>query len=492
MSTPRHSFKLTIASTAIAAALPFAMTPGFISTAFAEQAASSPIISNYSATGSLTITNPQTDATYTLYRVKTYTKADDVNSPLITASEAKSMIEKENGTATLISGTGPTWSDLPLGQYYVKVSGANNVNSFVVSVPSTNADRTEWNYNISVTTKTATTGTEKKVVDENGNAVTSATYANVDDYLYYQISSAIPANVNPEKYTSGTTWIKQYVITDTIDDPNLTVDDTKYSVKVGDTSLVSNTDYSVTNGVITLTESGRKALASAWTANPNVKVVTTIKTKVNSIDKTDGAVSNNANVMWETKIENPTDPTDDTNTDGNGEVTNPSNGNTPVVTKWVKIRAKKVGNNNAALAGAKFKLYACDNSGVLGNQIKLNNGAVTEWTSAQGTGDIVIDGINTDYGTVCLVESEAPSGFELQPKPIVVSLASPDTVTGDGVTKADGPNMKVSVSAGNIVNVPSKFPTLPLTGGKGVALFAFLAALIAGATVLATRKAARK
>lgn len=509
MTASRRNLKLAIASTTLAAITPLVVMPAIVDVTAGAQETASPIITDYSAKGSITIANPQTGATYALYLVKEYKQASDVTPALLTVTEAEAMVTNE--TATKITGTGPAWTGLALGQYYVKITGANNVKSFVVSVPSTNADRTGWNYALNITTKEATTTTEKKVVDSAGNDVASSTYANVGDTLYYQITSAIPANVNAEKYTEGTTWIKQYVITDKIADPNLT--DVKYSVKVGSTALESGTDYNLAEGVITLTEAGRIKLATAWTADNTAKVVTTIQATVAAIGTTDGTVSNTADVMWESKIANPEDPSDDANTGGDGnQPHNPSNPDddndpstpndpdkpdtsTPVVTKWAKIRAKKIDESGTALGGAKFKLYACDAQGTLGDQIKLNAGATEEWTSSSTDGDtkgeVVIDGINTAYGTVCLVESQAPSGYELQPSPTIINLATLTNVTTN-TSNVDGTDMNVSADAGNITNVKSKFPTLPLTGGKGIAVFAVLAALIAAGTVVATRKAANK
>lgn len=81
----------------------------------------------------------------------------------------------------------------------------------------------------------------------------------------------------------------------------------------------------------------------------------------------------------------------------------------------------------------------------------------------------------------CLVETEAPDGYELLPNPIAIDFTRADVAKTDDGTDA------VTVRA-KIENVATVSPELPLTGGTGVGILAALGGLIVAAGAWAARR----
>lgn len=530
-------------SIAIAAGLMVAATPAFVPVDLAPVAVAEGATTitdshtiNYSAKGSITISNPREDVTYQLYKVMDITNKADYDEAVairVTDDKVTEILNSEDSTPITAEDSGTEWKNLTVGLYVVKTTG-NGAQDFLVYVPTTESKTeegvttTSWVYDVEATVKDKPTDTAKKVTDSKGlaegeNGVNADELrADVGDKTYYTITGFVPGE-----------YLAEYRIEDTLDTDNLDVSTVTATVKYGEGDLTSGQDYELS----TDTETGKvtvkflkdglaKLNADPETGQSKGAVTVTLGAKVKSIGDTDGKVDNIAHVIWsldENKGEDPDNPTP------GPEVDNPSNPKgpedednpnqpTPVTQKWVKIRALKTNDKDAndeeaaALGGAEFKLYECTPSNTPGAAAELNkaitlNGADTTATDTWVTddnGQLVIDGVNVAHGKVCLVETKAPDGYELAPDPIMVDLSAvsyvsatdKDALGNNTWTNPDGSdtsgtatvNYKTTADAGVIKNVPSKTPTLPLTGGKGVALFAVLAALVAGASVYTARR----
>lgn len=327
---------------------------------------------------------------------------------------------------------------------------------FLVFVPMTNTARTGWNYDVNVYPKNSETGATKEVSDAGKN---------VGDELTYTISGEVPV---PGK--GGT--ITKFVVKDTLDSTKFEDSPTvKVSGKdLNGAVLTENTDYKTTvtgtNVQVEFLAPGLQKLADAKTAsistagaktNPQVVVEITAKVKALGTNQPDArntgyVVSNNGSTDSDTET-----PTNET------------------VTYFGKVRINKVDDESKKLDGAKFQVYTCsgtDAAPVL-DSAPLTVGGKTEWVTAGGT--VLIDGLHvTDFAdnkevptpekTYCLVETEAPVGYELLTKAVKFDLKRADLAGDEG---ADGEPV-LNVKALQVTNVKSTTPNLPLTGGPGI------------------------
>lgn len=379
------------------------------------------------------------------------------------------------------SGTGEANQALPVGVYKVTelpVTAADNITGlakdkqltaaapFLVFVPMTNAARTGWNYDVNVYPKNSETGATKEVSDAGKN---------VGDQVTYTISGEVPV---PGKGGS----IKKFVVKDQLDSTRFEDSPVvKVSGKDINELLTENTDYKTTvtgtNVLVEFLAPGLQKLADAKTtsistpgAKTNPQVVVEITAKVKAIGSNQPEVRNTGTVVsnngsTETDTETPTNE---------------------VVTYFGKVRINKVDDENKKLDGAKFQVYTCsgtDEAPVLDAAPLTVNGQ-TEWVTASGTA--VIDGLHvTDFAdnkevptpekTYCLVETEAPVGYELLTKPVKFDLKRADLAADEG---AEGEPI-LNVKALQVTNVKSTTPNLPLTGGPGI-----VALVLAGLTLI--------
>jgi fimbrial isopeptide formation D2 family protein/LPXTG-motif cell wall-anchored protein len=355
----------------------------------------------------------------------------------LTPAQAAAQAATPGSTVTTdAAGTG-TLGNLPLGLYLVTETGypagVTPSAAFLVTLPMTDpVNENNWMYNVNVYPKNAVTTATKTVTD------TSA--LKLGDNVKWAITGDIP-NVNP---------IDGYRITDQLD-PKLTYTNSAVALSNGAT-LALNTDYTIVFNAATktltvdFTASGRAVLA----ANPTAKVVVTVNTTVNTV----GQISNTANVY--------PNAASFTITPGQpgGPVVTP-----PVITKWGDIVLhKKDSKSSAALAGATFSVYPSRADALAGTNA-ISVGGTSSWTT-DATGNLVISGLRYSnwangvavspgqpgYQAYWLVETKAPSGYELLAQPVQTTVTSSDP----------------SVVTVTIDNAPANAGfRLPLTGGVG-------------------------
>ncbi len=221
-------------------------------------------------TGSLTVTASSGDLkdyTFDLYRVAditvgtdgimSYTATTDFSTALKgkdltdqTAVEAtlKELVKAAEGkTATKTTGkiasavTSQKIDELSLGYYLVKVSAPNGVSAtgdFLVSIPSTNADGTDLNYNVEVKVKTSTVTIEKKG-EVTGSYRQERKSVKVGDKIDYTLTMKVPDTTGFQEYV--------YKVTDTMG-KGLKFDDNSLKVYVGDPmTLMVAGNYNLTH-----------------------------------------------------------------------------------------------------------------------------------------------------------------------------------------------------------------------------------------------------
>ena len=160
-----------------------------------------------------------------------------------------------------------------------------------------------------------------------------------------------------------------------------------------------------------------------------------------------------------------------------------------VETKFGDIVIKKVNKDGGVLAGAKFSVHL-DNSA---DKDCSSYGDAIKTSEATGTDGLVsIKGLHltnfvdnkelpeADQHPYCLVETQAPAGYQLLPKPVKFSLTKAGAVA-DLTTAAEGD--------GSLVKITNyKNPGLPLTGAQGILLVSVLGLILVSVGVVLTVK----
>lgn len=364
------------------------------------------------------------------------------------------------GTSLVTDAAGiAAFTGLPVGLYLVKETsypaGVTPSAPFLVSVPLTDpTNKDAWVYNVHVYPKNSITAATKTVQD--------ATAVKLGDPVVWTIKGDIPNDA----------IIDGYKITDKLD-TKLSYVPTAVVTMTDGTTITAGTDYNVTFDAATntvavvFTPAGRLVLA----AHNAGQVQVVINTTVNTI----GEIANEAIVYPNDHSFNvlPGEP--------GGPIVTP-----PVITKWGNITLEKINEKGAALAGASFSVYtsaadakAGTNPVTLGGQTVFTVGANGQLTitglrySDWADGAAVAPG-DPKYRTYYLVETVAPSGYELLAEPISFLVTSATTAVGVDL---------------QVKNVPSNGGfQLPFTGGPGTTfLYGAGILIMAGAVLLLVR-----
>lgn len=429
----------------------------------------------------------------------------------ISDTAAKTITTNSDGVATA--------TELAQGKYKVVntakgTAQVKNVAAFYVNLPMTDPTSGEWNYDVCVYPKMSTDNSKpgiSKDVAAGSNPTSSSfgTSASIDainnQVATWRIKTdALPANIST---------YQDFKITDVID-PRLTADEN--SVKLvydGSNALTKDTDYTIS---WTTDSTGYKKLVIDFTTTGIAKLETskvitvTFETTIDidggygyaavgqaianhvTLDYTNsGSVSGKVDNTPDTNDnENPGsfsgDDPDDPNDNNDPDVPTPGNNENGDPYIWTgAVNAVKVDEEGNALKGAEFILYKADTNG--GTTIKVNGSDVTvspvvnDSTNQKVTSDD--DGAFSYKGLVSgvtyyLVETKAPTGYELLGAPISFEVKEATPIvnyTGESAIK----------------NIPST--DLPLTGGVGTTMFAILgiAFVAVGGTFLFKSKKAK-
>lgn len=385
--------------------------------------------------------------------------ADGFDAGNVDGELADAGLTQGTPTALITDADGVAdFSNLPVGLYLVSetLAPAGVIKSapFLVTIPLTDPDNLDsWLYDVHVYPKNAVTRAGKTVAD--------STAVKFGDDVVWSIQSDIPT----------LDVIDGYRVADVLD-PALEFDDTDASavtVELSDGTELADTDYTVefdaaTNTVsVTFTDAGLLVLAENNTAS----VITTITTTAIAA----GEIENTA-LIYSTL-----ESFDIAAGEPGGPLETES-----AITKWGGFTLAKVDQNQAALTGAEFSIYAKKSDALAGtNPITLGGDTVF---AVDAAGKLTLDGLRysdwangaevaageAGYIEYFLVEVTAPEGYEL--------LAEPVSVIVDASTTAVGVDHTVT-------NVESNAGfTLPLTGGTGTALLYAAGVLLLGGAVL--------
>lgn len=354
---------------------------------------------------------------------------------------------------------------------------------FLVSLPFTGKDgNTVTDLKVYPKNSTGTATIEKKIV-ENGTDKTT-TNANIGDTINYKVTYSIPVGEN---------GLESLVVTDTMS-KGLTFDKSSNNIKVKNGDVVvgvdnytvnSNTDENgITTITITFKEGYCKSLASETIQNFTITYTATLNK-----DAVLGQ-SGNTNGVFVTYRN-----TGDVDRDTEHKST------TKVFTYGIDLLKKGEGVDK--LVGVKFTLTDENGKGVNVEKNDSNNfytpGGRSNTVTTGDDGKIYIRGLKP--GTYKLTETKTNNGYVLLKNPVVIVITQTSAETGaatGAATATVGSKDDVTMTADNgsataivpLTVVNSKGFDLPVTGGRGIALFtiAGIAIVVAAGTLLFMRK----
>ena len=377
-----------------------------------------------------------------------------------------------------------TFSGLKLGAYVVTETetpaGYVGAKPFIITVPMTHpTELNKWVYDVHAYPKNSKAGIEKTVADMETPAIGSA--------ISYTIKSDIPAAEALDFYDVVDQYDKRVELPEA--DITLKIIDGK----TGEVALAKGTDYTLIAAdgkdgktkfwTAEFTEAGRaKLVANRKDDNTKVQMdlAGTVKQKVES----DGLFKNKA-ILLPNAPSNGWKP-------NSGEVPPPDYPNSEVVSKFGKVKITKVSSveDTKKLEGAEFEVYKCTPATKPTKNFESVDAALDEKLTPAGTttyktdanGEVTIDGLRNndwannaavaeaDRGWYCLVETKAPAGFELQPRPIAFQVLESNSTADNQYT------LETTVK-----DVPKRGGfDLPLTGAAGVGVLIGAGALLVG------------
>ena len=385
---------------------------------------------------------------------------------------------------TTAGGGLAVFDGLPLGAYVVTETatppGYVGSKPFIITVPMTHpTDLNKWVYDVHAYPKNSKAGIEKTVADENTPAIGSA--------ISYTIKSDIPAVEALDFYDVVDQYDKRVEL------PEADIALKIINGKTGEVALTKGTDYTLvaadgTDGktkfwTAEFTAAGRAKLV-ANRKDDNTKVQMDLAGKVKDKVEADGLFKNKAVLL-------PNAPSNGW-TPNSGTVPPPDYPNSEVVSKFGKVKITKVSSveDTKKLAGAEFQVYKCTPATKPTKNFESVDAALDTKLSPAGkdtyvtdaNGEVTIDGLRNndwannaavaeaDRGWYCLVETKAPEGFELQPRPIAFQVLESNSTADNEYT------LNTTVK-----DVPKNGGfNLPLTGAAGIGVLIGAGALLVG------------
>ena len=421
---------------------------------------------------------------FTLYEVPGYDLTK--NDQLVKASNLKvSDVTpgKVVSVQTTANGGKATWTDLPVGVYYLKetkpAEGYSPAADSLVFVPMTrNNDAntgggTQWLYDITAYPKNRkNTNPEKSVTDTGKNVGDKVTYT-IDTYAQY---------VDPD-----TQYRTFYRVADTLDPALSTTEDGVTVASTPERNFVKGDDYNVSVAkvdgrnqvLVKFTEQGIRKIQNGD------KITVTIEATVNT-KPADGDLKNQAQ-----HYEN--NPNDSQKHDSEGTPPETPKDTPEIHTFFGDLEFTKVNPSGTGLKGAEFKVYgikgnqtcaALDAKNLGDNANEQKAAGKSTWTS-DDDGKVTITGLHAnnianwgydaeknqfttpnEWTSYCLVETKSPQGYELLSQPIEFKINA--NRNDAGVWTVTNGTVKVGDKDNQVVNLEDSTPKLPLTGGMGI------------------------
>lgn len=436
-------------------------------------------------TGSITITNPQGDHTYTAYKIFDVTYAGDNYSYTISDTDAAYSAVKAyadvpaNGLKlTAVANTnkynmsiGDSFSAASFAQYLktnvgslgtgtdftkdgdtVKASGLA-LGYYFVSGTSGSVCELTTAKDIQIRDKNEVPQIGKTVDDKDGTV-------EIGQKLTFTINGKVPSTKGYTEFT--------YEVTDTMTEGLTFNKDVK--VTIGGTDAAANT-------TITNNENGFVASVNMMNYQDQIDkpVVITYTATVNEKAIQSDKETNTATLKYSN------DPADNTSFKETSVEVN-------VFSFNIVINKYDAGNKDTKLEGAKFvlknddgKYYKYDAATKAVTWVDDKSAATEVITDANGAAHF--NGLQA--GTYYLEETVAPTGYNQLTKDITIVLDKTGSATIDGAASAPGTDHSLTAGVAN-----STGTVLPETGGTGTAIFVALGALaiICAGVFLVTNK----
>lgn len=355
---------------------------------------------------------------------------------------------------------------------------------FLVSLPFTGSDGTTvTNLRVYPKNSTGTESIDKNIIENNTKKKT--TVANIGDTINYEVTYSVPVPEN------GLTELK---IVDTMDKgltfkneaSNITVINDK-GAEGSEKKLTYNTEYTVSldEAKNTVTIDFAKYLNSLQKNSTETFTITyTVKLNENAVL---GQTGNKNKVYLEYQNYGEKEPKKTTDKD------------TTVFTYGIDLTKK--GEGTDVLEGVKFELTDSENQ-----PVKVQKNGTNEFYTPGGTsnevttaidGKIYIRGLKP--GTYKLTETKTKAGYVLLKDPVEIMITQKEAESGIAeatvgrkpvTMQNDQKNSTSATAEVPLTVVNSKGFDLPVTGGRGIALFtiAGIAIVAAAGSLLFMRK----
>ena len=436
-------------------------------------------------TGSITITNPQGDRTYTAYKIfdvtysgENYSYTISDTDPAFSTVKAYADVAANNLNLTAVANTNKYnvsssagFSAASFAQYLkTKADSLGTGTAFIEDGSTMKASGLALGYyfvsgtsgtvcelatakNIQIRDKNEVPEI-KKDVDDNDRTV------EIGQKLTYTITGKVPSTKGYDEFT--------YQVTDTMTEGLTYNRDVK--VTIGGTDVT-------TDATITKNENGFVASVNMMDYQDQIDapVVITYTATVNENAIQHDKETNTATLKYS---DNPADKNSFKESSVEVEVFSFN----IVINKYAK------GNENTKLEGAKFVLKNAENKYYKYDAATKavtwvdDKSAATE-VSTDANGAARFDGLQA--GTYSLEETVAPAGYNQLTKDITIVLDKNGSATIDGAASAPGADHSLTTGVAN-----STGTLLPETGGAGIVTFVALGALavICSGVFLVTNK----
>lgn len=367
-------------------------------------------------------------------------------------------------------GATATFETMEVGYYLVLPEGGSTsvdrqTDAMLVNVPS--AKSVDLNMKSEYPTVT------KEASDTDNGTYGENTTAQIGDTVYFKLTSKVP------DMTAYTTYTFQFK--DTLS-AGLTFDASSVVVKVGDATLGSGTDYTVTptedtaGTIVTIDLS-----SSIKNQIPGKEIVVTYEATLNE-NAVIGATANGNSAT----VEYSNDP-------GTEETGTSIPDTTKTYTYAIAVHKYATGDDTGYLAGATFILSASETLAGTptapdyedANAIKLvgsdgtyrvakaDDPVTQTYFTTNDTGNITINGLKA--GTYYLHEVDAPDGYNKLTEPVKVEIKVTGEEGADPAPSYDTPVYVISIdnvaqpgTTSNVVGIENKSGAmLPETGGIG-------------------------
>ncbi|MGM0165993.1 hypothetical protein IGI39_000947 [Enterococcus sp. AZ135] len=323
---------------------------------------------------------------------------------------------------------------------------------FLISLPSTNKDGTDWNYDVHAYPKNKLKdGPNIKKEIETADVTNKG--VNVGDDVKWRIISDIPEDLYYKDANNKEIYAKKFEMVDVLS-KGLLYKGVSFEVDGTTLALTPTTDYTATTTpqgtdtklTFTLTNAGMKKVAQAATASYplfTVEVLTTVTTDALTVDKIENkATLNYTNSLGVDFVAN----TDDSKVPG--DPTDPVDPTKPTVpevhtgsTGFVKLAS----GTSTALSSVKFAIADTEANAKAGKYVKktaagkivfpgdTGYATATDYiVESNATGQVVFEGLKygndneswtTAKTTYYVVETQAKDGYQLLKNPVAFEVS---------------------------------------------------------------------